>query len=104
MRAGGYVVDTPGLRQFELWGVVPGELEGHFIEFRPYIPHCRFPDCSHTHETRCAVKEAVYWGQIHAGPVRELRQAPRAKAPRWRLSQTQPQACLLIPRPRRQHS
>jgi ribosome biogenesis GTPase len=64
---GGYVVDTPGLRQFELWGMVPGEFEGHFIEFRPYIPHCRFPDCSHTHETRCAVKQAVHWGQIHAG-------------------------------------
>jgi ribosome biogenesis GTPase len=67
MQAGGYVVDTPGLRQFELWGVVAGELEGYFIEFRPYIPLCRFPDCSHTHETRCAVKHAVYWGRIHAG-------------------------------------
>ncbi len=67
LEQGGYVVDTPGLRQFELWGVVPGEIEGHFIEFRPYIPQCRFPDCSHTHETRCAVKEAVYWGQIHPG-------------------------------------
>lgn len=64
---GGYVVDTPGLRQFELWGVGPGELEGFFIEFRPFIPHCRFPDCSHTHETGCAVKEAVHWGQIHQG-------------------------------------
>ncbi|MGC8643284.1 MAG: ribosome small subunit-dependent GTPase A [Isosphaeraceae bacterium] len=64
---GGYVVDTPGLRQFELWGVGPGELEGYFIEFRPYISQCRFPDCSHTHETGCAVKEAVHWGQIHQG-------------------------------------
>jgi ribosome biogenesis GTPase len=67
LREGGYVVDTPGLRQFELWGVVPGELDGYFVEFRPYIPHCRFPDCSHTHETRCAVKEAVQDGQIHVG-------------------------------------
>jgi len=64
---GGYVVDTPGLRQFELWGVLPAELEGCFIEFRPYVPLCRFPDCSHTHEHRCAVKDAVYWGWIHAG-------------------------------------
>lgn len=64
---GGFVVDTPGLRQFELWGVVPGELEAYFIEFRPFIPHCRFPDCSHTHEHACAVKDAVYWGQIHPG-------------------------------------
>jgi ribosome biogenesis GTPase len=67
MDRGGYVVDTPGLRQFELWGLAPAELTGYFLEFRPYIPHCRFPDCSHTHETSCAVKEAVHWGQIHAG-------------------------------------
>jgi ribosome biogenesis GTPase len=65
--AGGYVVDTPGLRQFELWGVVPAELSGHFVEFRPYLPLCKFPDCSHTHEADCAVKDAVYWGQIHPG-------------------------------------
>ena len=50
--------------------MVPGELGGHFIEFRPYIPQCRFPDCSHTHETRCAVKEAVHWGQIHVADMR----------------------------------
>jgi ribosome biogenesis GTPase len=67
MDAGGFVVDTPGLRQFELWGVSPGELEGHFVEFRPFIPHCRFPDCSHTHETGCAVKQALHWDQIHPG-------------------------------------
>ncbi|MFO0907207.1 MAG: ribosome small subunit-dependent GTPase A [Isosphaeraceae bacterium] len=63
---GSYVVDTPGLRQFELWGVVPAELTGHFVEFRPYLPLCKFPDCSHTHESECAVKDAVTWGQIPA--------------------------------------
>ena len=67
LESGGYVVDTPGLRQFELWDVEPGEIEGYFIEFRPYIPLCKFPDCSHIHESDCAVKDAVYWGQIHAG-------------------------------------
>ena len=67
LNAGGYVVDTPGLRQFELWGVEPRELSGHFIEFRPYLPLCKFPDCSHTHEAACAVKDAVHWGQIHFG-------------------------------------
>ncbi len=65
--AGGFVVDTPGLRQFELWGSVPGELAAHFVELRPFLPFCRFPDCSHSHESDCAVKEAVYQGQIHAG-------------------------------------
>ena len=67
LKSGGYVVDTPGLRQFELWDVVPGEIEGHFIEFRPYIPHCKFPDCSHIHESECAVRDAVHAGQIHSG-------------------------------------
>lgn len=56
---GGWVVDTPGIRQFELWDVIPEEVEGFFIEFRPFIARCKFPDCSHTHEDACAVKEAV---------------------------------------------
>jgi len=67
LESGGYVVDTPGLRQFELWGVVPSELSDQFPEFRPYLPLCKFPDCSHTHEADCAVKDAVHWGQIHPG-------------------------------------
>ena len=67
LASGGFVVDTPGLRQFELWGVVPSELSGQFPEFRPYLPLCKFPDCSHTHEAECAVKDAVHWGQIHPG-------------------------------------
>ena len=67
LESGGYVVDTPGLRQFELWGVIPGEVEGYFVEFRPYIPRCKFPDCSHTHEAECAVKDAVRGDQIHPG-------------------------------------
>ncbi len=71
--SGGFVVDTPGLRQFELWGVVPGELEAYFLEFRPFIPHCHFPDCSHTHETGCAVQDAVHWGQIHPGRYESYR-------------------------------
>ncbi len=67
LKTGGYVIDTPGLRQFELWGVDPLEVEGYFIEFRPYIPKCKFPDCTHTHESECSVKDAVADGQIHFG-------------------------------------
>lgn len=67
LESGGHVLDTPGLRQFELWGVDPPTLEGHFVEFRAFIPLCKFPDCSHTHESECAVKEAVYWDRIHSG-------------------------------------
>ncbi len=56
---GGWVVDTPGLRQFELWDIIPEEVEGFFPDFRPFVPLCTYPDCSHTHEDGCAVKEAV---------------------------------------------
>jgi len=55
----GWVVDTPGLRQFQLWDIIPEEVEGYFPEFRPYVHLCLYPDCTHTHEDRCAVKHAV---------------------------------------------
>lgn len=56
---GGWVADTPGIRQFELWDVIPEEVEGFFVEFRPFVAECRFPDCSHTHESDCGIKSAV---------------------------------------------
>lgn len=59
LASGGYVVDTPGIRQFQLWDVVPAEVAGYFRDLRPFVSQCRFPDCTHTHEADCAVKEAV---------------------------------------------
>ncbi len=59
MATGGYVVDTPGIRQFQLWDVIPEEVGGYFRDIRPFINCCRFPDCTHTHEEDCAVKDAV---------------------------------------------
>jgi ribosome biogenesis GTPase len=63
---GGWVVDTPGVRQFQLWDIIPEEVEGFFAEFRPFVPLCVYPDCTHTHEDRCAVKRAVRRRQISA--------------------------------------
>ena len=63
---GGYVVDTPGIRQFQLWGVIAEELAGYFRDIRPYVNRCRFPNCSHTHELDCAVKNAVADGRLDA--------------------------------------
>ncbi len=64
LESGGWVVDTPGVRQFELWDILPEEVEGFFPEFRPFVPLCAYPDCTHTHEDRCAVKRALYRRQI----------------------------------------
>ncbi|GAB4138282.1 MAG: ribosome small subunit-dependent GTPase A [Planctomycetaceae bacterium] len=63
---GGWVVDTPGIRQFRLWDVAPEEVEGYFVDFRPYVSLCKFPDCTHTHETGCGVKAAVEREEISA--------------------------------------
>ena len=65
-RVGSWVVDTPGIRQFQLWDMMPEEVEGFFPEFRPYVPLCAYPDCTHTHEDRCAVKRAVERRQLSA--------------------------------------
>lgn len=56
---GGWVVDTPGVRQFELCDLARDEIAGYFREFRPYLASCKFPSCSHTHEAGCRVKQAV---------------------------------------------
>ncbi len=63
---GGYVVDTPGIRQFQLWDVIPQEVAGYFRDVRPYVSHWRFPDCTHTHENFCSVKDAVADGRVDA--------------------------------------
>lgn len=59
LESGGWVVDTPGVRQLQLWDTRPEEVEGYFREFRPYVARCAFPDCTHTHEANCAVKAAL---------------------------------------------
>jgi ribosome biogenesis GTPase / thiamine phosphate phosphatase len=64
LASGGYVVDTPGIRQFQLWDVIPAEVAGYYRDIRPYINHCRYPNCTHTHETDCAVKNAVADGWL----------------------------------------
>jgi ribosome biogenesis GTPase len=64
LAAGGYVVDTPGIRQFQLWDVIPTEIAGYFRDLRPYIDYCKYPNCTHTHESGCAVKDAVADGRL----------------------------------------
>ena len=64
LSCGGYVVDTPGMRQFMLWDIIPEEVFGLFRDLRPYENLCHFPDCTHSHEEDCAVKIAVGEGRL----------------------------------------
>lgn len=61
---GGYVADTPGLREVGMWGVERAELDTYFPELRDRRALCRFDNCSHTHEPDCAVREAVEAGEL----------------------------------------
>jgi ribosome biogenesis GTPase len=67
LECGGFVTDTPGLREVGMWDIEPAELAMHFPEFRPLIDDCRFgSSCSHTHEPKCAVRAAVDAGSVSA--------------------------------------
>ncbi len=66
LASGGAVVDTPGMREFGLWGS-GGDLAAHFPEMQPYLGQCRFGvRCHHRHEPGCAIKQAVEAGAISA--------------------------------------
>lgn len=62
---GGYVVDTPGIREFGLRDVHPKDLAHFLPDLAPYVNTCKFPDCTHDHEPGCAIKDAVEQGHVH---------------------------------------
>ncbi len=65
LAAGGFVADTPGIREFGLAGLKQAELLRFYGEFVTAGP-CEFANCSHTREPGCAVKAAVRGGRISA--------------------------------------
>lgn len=63
---GGFVVDTPGIREFGLSGLRQADLPRFYPEIESSAGGCRFADCTHTHEPDCAVKAAVGRGDVSA--------------------------------------
>jgi ribosome biogenesis GTPase / thiamine phosphate phosphatase len=61
---GGHLIDSPGIREFGLWHMQEDEVLEGFIEFRPFLGHCKFRDCSHNHEPNCAILNALQAGKI----------------------------------------
>lgn len=67
LESGGWVADTPGLRQLDLPSLTRDELLACFVEFVPFLENpCRFRNCRHDNEPDCALKAAVASGQISA--------------------------------------
>lgn len=54
-----FVVDTPGIREIDPFGIQEQDLGHYFVEFTDYIHNCKFNTCRHKHEPGCAVIEAV---------------------------------------------
>lgn len=64
LEGGGYCIDTPGIQSFGIWDVDKKILSSYFSEIFTASLACQFLNCTHQHETHCAVKEAVTAGKI----------------------------------------
>ena len=62
--ADGYLIDTPGIKEFGMVDFTPQELSHFFPEMRAVLHDCHFANCTHRHEPQCAVKKAVDDGLI----------------------------------------
>lgn len=63
---GGFIVDTPGIREFGLFNIEPWELSLYFPEMLEPRQHCKFNTCTHIHEPNCGVVAAFEEGLIDA--------------------------------------
>jgi ribosome biogenesis GTPase len=81
---GGMVIDTPGLRELQLWDVGEEALEATFTDVEDLAAGCRFGDCSHAQEPDCAVLAAVASGEL-----------PRERFDSWRKLQRELRAVAI---------
>ncbi|WPE17183.1 ribosome small subunit-dependent GTPase A [Candidatus Thioglobus autotrophicus] len=63
--SGGDLIDSPGIREFQLDDLTDKEILSGFKEFKPFIGECKFRNCAHINEPKCAIKTAVEDGAIH---------------------------------------
>ncbi len=64
---GALVIDTPGMRELQLWDVAAGTLDETFADVAALAARCRFDDCAHRSEPGCAVQAALEDGSLEAG-------------------------------------
>ncbi len=63
--SGGNLIDSPGVREFQLDDLTSKEILSGFREFQPFVGQCKFRNCAHINEPNCAIKTAVESGEIH---------------------------------------
>jgi ribosome biogenesis GTPase len=74
---GGLVIDTPGLRELQLWDVGAAGLDATFADVEELAADCRFGDCTHNHEPDCAVLAAVESGELAGDRLHSWRKLQR---------------------------
>ena len=62
---GGYLIDTPGIKEFGILEIDEFELSHYFPEFRKYLGQCRYNNCQHLNEPGCGVRQKLEDGYIH---------------------------------------
>src|SRR6185437_7811952 len=74
---GGLVIDTPGLRELQLWDASAEALDATFADVEELAASCRFGDCTHAHEPGCAVLAAVESGVLASDRLQSWRKLQR---------------------------
>ena len=64
LSSGGFIVDTPGIKEFGLIDFEKTEIHRCFPEMESLLPFCQYKNCSHTHEPGCAVKSGIDAGSV----------------------------------------
>jgi ribosome biogenesis GTPase len=67
LQFGGYLIDTPGIREFGVVDISKQELSHFFKEMKGLIGQCKFNNCIHLNEPGCAIMESVNEGKIDIG-------------------------------------
>ena len=64
LEVGGYIIDSPGIKELGIANFNQEEVSHNFPEMFDLLPDCKFNNCMHLNEPKCAVKEAVSSGAI----------------------------------------
>jgi ribosome biogenesis GTPase len=64
LKFGGHIIDTPGIKGLGIIDIEKEEIHHYFPEMRERMNDCKFHNCVHVNEPKCAIKKAVEEGEI----------------------------------------
>lgn len=78
--SGALVIDTPGMRELQLWDIADGTLDATFADIAALAARCRFRDCAHRVEPGCAIQAALDGGSLEPGRWQSFQKLSREQA------------------------